>query len=100
MFNIIIINIINIINTIINNFFKKILLLLKKTYRFDLNGKTKDYFLKIIIVIVIVILFIIVNIIYIINNKFEKKNITIRKKIVIRSHLGLAEDNRPKLLGT
>jgi hypothetical protein len=83
MFNIIIIiNIINIINTIINNFFKKILLLLKKTHRFDLKGKIKDYFLKniIIIIIVIVILFIIVNIIYIINNKFEKKIITIRKK--------------------
>jgi hypothetical protein len=44
MFNIINIIIINIINTIINNLFLKILLLLKKTHIFDLNGKIKDYF--------------------------------------------------------
>jgi hypothetical protein len=94
MFNIIIINIINIINTIINNFFKKILLLLKKTHRFDLKGKIKDYFLKniiIIIIIVIVILFIIVNIIYIINNKFEKKILLLEKnsnKVTPRSGKG------------
>jgi hypothetical protein len=90
MFNIIIINIINIINTIINNFFKKILLLLKKTHRFDLKGKIKDYFLKniIIIIIVIVILFIIVNII---NNKFEKKLLLLEKnsnKVTPRSGKG------------
>jgi hypothetical protein len=43
MFNIII-NIINIIIFIIINKFEKILLLLKRNHKFDLNGKIKNYY--------------------------------------------------------
>ena len=42
--NIIIFIIINVIYKIINNFFKKILSILKNNFRFDLNGKIKNYY--------------------------------------------------------
>jgi hypothetical protein len=42
--NIIVLIIINIINIIINKFEKKILLILKNNYRFDLKGKIKHYY--------------------------------------------------------
>jgi hypothetical protein len=59
------------------------LLLLKKNYTFDSNGKIKNYCccccFFVVVIVIIIIIFIIVNIIYIIIDKFEKNIIIIKK---------------------
>jgi hypothetical protein len=59
------------------------LLLLKKNYTFDSNGKIKNYYccccFFVVVIVIIIIIFIIVNIIYIIIDKFEKNIIIIKK---------------------
>ena len=60
------------------------LLLLKKNYTFDSNGKIKNYCCCccccfVVVIVIIIIIFIIVNIIYIIIDKFEKNIIIIKK---------------------
>jgi len=80
MFNIIFINIINIIIFIINKFEKKILLLLKKTIDLIWRVKLKIVVVVVVVVVILIIIIMIISVILIFNIviifiiiKFEKK---------------------------
>jgi hypothetical protein len=80
MFNIIFINIINIIIFIINKFEKKILLLLKKTIDLIWRVKLKIVVVVVVVVVILIIVIMIISVILIFNIviifiiiKFEKK---------------------------